>query len=296
MSGQIPGSRLADVIGSPDIGEGHAKIFADWTSNLLPNDLPLSRLHAKFWGKSMVDDEHEWRKSQPVAEECMDDGEDALMAGIEDEVMEATDGDEEEAEDEEDEDLIPGCYFLDMSVAGIEPSIWIRADYIRIYDRLEAHYAKVGSRGRAPAAVLTGQPGIGEWSSIIHRFMILVLKSYVVNKGKSIWIYYALRRRLAEKHPVLWLWDKQYYLFVEEGVYQAPHKFGKTNFHAIVWTLVDSNESNEGVPESLIVHGTRLFVIYSTSPRRKRWKSMTQTVVKITLIMNPWTRKELFRV
>src|SRR5262245_472445 len=124
--------------------------------------------------------------------------------------------------------------------------------------------------------------------------MILVLKSHVVHKGKSVWIYYALRRRLAEKQPVLWLCDKEYYLFVEEGVYQAPPKFRKTHFQAIVWTLVDSDESKEGVPEALIVHGTRLFVIYATSPRKKRWKPMTKTVLKISLIMNPWTRKELF--
>ena len=92
------------------------------------------------------------------------------------------------------------------------------------------------------------------------------------------------------------LWNKKYYLFVAEGVYRAPPEFGKTSFYTILWTLVDSDESKEGFPDDLIVHGTRLFVIYATSPCKKRWERMTKTVMKITLIMNPWTRKEILRL
>lgn len=84
-------------------------------------------------------------------------------------------------------------------------------------------------------------------------------------QGKSIWIYYALRRRLAEKKPVIWYRDHSCFLFVEEGVYEVPSGFKSSSFRVFVWTLVDSDEAAEGVPPRLITHGTRLFAIYSTS-------------------------------
>lgn len=61
------------------------------------------------------------------------------------------------------DDINPGCYFLEIGIDGLEyPWIWIRADYIRIYDALEIHYPRPTCPYRAPAAVITGGPGIGE--------------------------------------------------------------------------------------------------------------------------------------
>ena len=112
--------------------------------------------------------------------------------------------------------------------------------------------------------------------------------------GKSIWIYYALRRRLAKREPVIWYHYQKRYLFVEEGVYKVPDDFQE--FRVSVWTLVDPDYAKDGVPEDLVMGNTHQFVIYCTSPSKKRWSRLHKTVHVKTFIMNPWKRKEIFRV
>ena len=67
------------------------------------------------------------------------------------------------AEEVLDDDVIEGCHFLEIDIEGFAyPKIWIRAEYIRIYDALEMYYKTPSYPNLAPAAVVTGQPGIGE--------------------------------------------------------------------------------------------------------------------------------------
>lgn len=142
---QESGPGLASVIGS------RPEVLAEWNSNLLASELSLTRLHAKFWGKSMADEEREWRDTQPPIP--------AVGSELGDERMDE-DGSEGAGLDD---DIIPGCYFLEIDIEGLEyPMIWIRADYIRIYNALETHYRKPAYPHQAPAAVITGEPGIGE--------------------------------------------------------------------------------------------------------------------------------------
>jgi hypothetical protein len=119
---------------------------------------------------------------------------------------------------------------------------------------------------------------------------------YIMHQGKSVWIYYALRRRLAERKPVIWYYDETRYLFVEEGVYEGPDKFKASHFQVFVWTLVDSDHGMEGVPRRLVSPGTHHFVIYCTSPRKERWSRLHKTVRDVTIIMDPWKIKEILRV
>jgi hypothetical protein len=125
----------------------------------LEDEETQARLHAKFWGRSLVDDEREWRNTQPNS---------PIIRG--DLIAEDQDGDDHMDEDWEGADLrsdiTPGCHVLDINIDGIEyPRIWVRAEYLRIYDFLEDCYNDaVEKPGRAPGAVLTGQPGIGEFS------------------------------------------------------------------------------------------------------------------------------------
>jgi hypothetical protein len=114
-------------------------------------------------------------------------------------------------------------------------------------------------------------------------------------KGKSVWIYYALRRYLAEQKPVIWYRNRRCYLFVDEGVYQAPPDYPASGFSIFVRTLIDSDESGPGVPERLVCHGTQHAVIYTTPPRNERWQRLHKTVREISVIMNPWVRKEILR-
>jgi hypothetical protein len=121
----------------------------------LDDEESLAQLHAKFWGKSMAEEEQEWRNAQspiPAIGDYGDEGQDR------DERM--------DVDLDEDGDIIRGCYVLDIEGLGFS-KIWIRADYIRIYDYLEIHYKKRAvPAGRAPAGVITGQPGIGEFPNI----------------------------------------------------------------------------------------------------------------------------------
>src|SRR5258708_24161663 len=104
----------------------------------------LTLFHEKFWGKSMDGEESRWRESQ--------------IGG---------DQDQDEIADMDD-DVISGCYFLDIGIPDIGISrLWIRADYIRIFDYIQSFYEeRADPMVRVPSVVLTGQPGIGESSCI----------------------------------------------------------------------------------------------------------------------------------
>jgi hypothetical protein len=82
---------------------------------------------------------------------------------------------------------------------------------------------------------------------------------------------------------------------VEEGVYEAPSDYDPTLFETFIWTLVDSDEANDGVPSRLVTHGTRHFVIYTTSPRKERWSRLHKTTRAVTIVMRPWTKGEIYR-
>ena len=123
----------------------------------------------------------------------------------------------------------------------------------------------------------------------------IVLKMTPLHKDKSVWVYYALRRCLAERKPVVWYSKERCYLFVEEGVYEMPADFQQANFKSYIWTLVDSDEAPEGVPPYLVPHRTPLSVVFSTSPCGDKWSRLHKTVRPVVTIMNPWKRKEILR-
>ena len=139
---QESGTALASIISS------RAEVLKKWKSfRVDPGSLP-AQWHSKFWGKSMADEEQKWRDTQsPMPVKGSELGGEEMTEG-----------------EDSDDDFIKGCYSLDINIDGSETSrIWIRAEYIRIYKAVEAWYVTVASRsGRAPAAIITGQPGIGE--------------------------------------------------------------------------------------------------------------------------------------
>ena len=145
---QESGSSLASIIGP------YQEFLTGWQSFKLSSPILLPfQWHAKFWGKSMEDEEQEWRNAQPptVSVQGSGLGDDKPM-----------DVDTSEGEDLDD-DFIKGCYSLEIGIKRLRISrVWIRAEYIRIYNALEAYYQKRPSiSNQALAAVITGQPGIG---------------------------------------------------------------------------------------------------------------------------------------
>jgi hypothetical protein len=141
------------------------KELIQWTR--VHDNQPLAKLHAKFWGRPIPEEEarHVQQQSTSHPSESNDDDTDA----------------------DEDEDIKTG-YVLEIDNDAINiQRIWVRvsgfprmklelssrtlqADYIRIYDYLVGYYnEKAKPREPAPAVVVTGQPGIGD--SLNHSLM-----------------------------------------------------------------------------------------------------------------------------
>ncbi|KIM89676.1 hypothetical protein PILCRDRAFT_192655 [Piloderma croceum F 1598] len=100
-----------------------------------------------------------------------------------------------------------------------------------------------------------------------------------------------MRRCCAERRPFVLYKEEVRYLFVEEGVFQAPSTFLSSEYRGFVWTLVDADEAQNGVPERLVPSNTGHFVIYSTSPDCSRWSCVHKTIRERVIVMDPWTWK-----
>ncbi|KAH9180784.1 hypothetical protein EDB89DRAFT_1921070, partial [Lactarius sanguifluus] len=216
----------------------------------------LAKLHTDFWSTNPPSDE-------PISV----DADEYTGGGGDDEDM----GQSDEDEDKGDDEIGSDCHILDLSTTCIGVKLWVRKEYIRIYDVCQEYLKGANkSHGRSLSVVITGQPGI----------------------GKSYWISYALHRHLCEGKPVIWYHDSRRYLFVAEGVYDLKDT-PSTRFKTRVWTLIDADEDGNGIPPHLAVRLTKHFLIFTTSPQRHRWNRLGKTKQRTVVIMNPWTRAEL---
>jgi hypothetical protein len=107
-----------------------------WSESKLGECYPYSQLHAKYWGKSMAIEEQEWRNSQDAKE--VDDSDPESETGL-------------------------GCYPLDFQLDLWGSRLWIRKDYVRMYDFCNQWYDSQHleqTNIEAPSVVITGQSGI----------------------------------------------------------------------------------------------------------------------------------------
>lgn len=216
---------------------------SSWSTSKLGECYPYSQLHAKYWGKSMAAEEQEWRNSQNDME--VDDSDPESETG-------------------------PGCYLLDFQLGLWGSRLWVRKDYIRLYDFCNQWYGQATSgdfRYQAPSVVITGQSGIGR-----VVFLTTVSSSNTARKGKSLWINYAVRRRLGEAKPFIWYCADRGFLFVEEGVFYKRLDDLPDSFTRYLWTFVDVDESPDNIPSRLYCHGLNLFNIYTASLSSRTWK------------------------
>src|SRR5258708_8508319 len=114
-------------------------------------------------------------------------------------------------------------------------------------------------------------------------------------KGKSVWVYSVLRRCLVEGKAVIWYHSGRRYLFVDAGVFEVTNNFPCSEFNPFIWTLVDPDEAQDGVPKFLVSGGTIQFVIFTTSPCLQRWSRLHKTTDFTRVIMNPWTINEILQ-
>jgi len=183
-------------------------------------------------------------------------------------------GAHDELEDIEESEVAQGCFSLDLGIHGLKVSkIWVRKDYLRIYDNCIKHCEDVRDCDHlSPSAIITGQPGV----------------------GKTYWILYAVRRRLGQAEPFVWRYANRWYLFVEGGVFKIKDSdFDPTAYASFMWTFYDSNESPSAFPNDLVAVHSSLFVMFVTSPRRSRWEPLLKNRHHDTFVMNPWTWEEM---
>ena len=113
-----------------------------WTRIL---DSEFAQLHARFWGADFQEEEKKWRETQ---------SKDPPMN---------VDVDNETAEEDEEDETGPGCFILRLPEMADE-EIWIRQEYIRVYDFCKEYlkFCRTNGLRKPPSVVVTGQPGIGE--------------------------------------------------------------------------------------------------------------------------------------
>ena len=147
------GIKLADVVKLASYAQPWHKV---------DDDSRFSEFHAKFWGKSMVDEEQEWLNLKTQSPDRSTD-DDVIM-------------DDGYDEDPDADEFIPGCYELDVSPNPVSDvsKIWIRAEYVRIYKYAESRYELCYERGKAQATVVTGQPGNGECVCLHPQDILLI--------------------------------------------------------------------------------------------------------------------------
>jgi hypothetical protein len=104
---------------------------ASWSK--LKDRHPISQLRSEFWGKNIEEEAKQWRKSHSTVK------------------VDRTN------------DIGPECYGLDLGIIKFKSSkLWVRQDYIRIYDYCSKRHEEGPSSATemARSVVITGQPGI----------------------------------------------------------------------------------------------------------------------------------------
>lgn len=200
-------------------------------------------------------------------------------------------GDENADAGDEDVDLLPGSPVLDAYFVGNpNPRFLIRAEYIRIYEYVESVWAQPAGQGNPPAVVITGHPGIGKNACPICRII-----TYIFCLGKSVWIHYALRRRLGEKLPTILYWGDAYHYFTASGVRECDNTRDlQITATELPWCLIDSPHAPDGIPVSMRTWGRQTFLpVYLTFPNQTSWAKLHKTWKRHLAIMNPWTWREI---
>jgi hypothetical protein len=119
---------------TPDLASVFCYRSASASWSKLEDDHKLSQLCSKYWGKNIEDEAKQWHSSHPTVKV------------------------------DRDNDIGPDSYVLDL---GIE--LWVRQDYVRIYDYCtKRHEEGPSSAAEEPrSVVITGQPGIGVFFSSV---------------------------------------------------------------------------------------------------------------------------------
>ncbi|KDQ20868.1 hypothetical protein BOTBODRAFT_183582 [Botryobasidium botryosum FD-172 SS1] len=163
---------------------------------------------------------------------------------------------------------------LHIGIPNITGFMLIREEYELMYKYLCYHLeqAREDENAGPPAAVVTGQPGI----------------------GKSMWIWYALWRRCTQKEPTFVHWeDGKALLFSEEGVHIVALEMYRVAEPQVPWALIDADRTWQGPPASYF---TAAYTIYVSAPTRSNWSRASRLTNLAEFIMNPWSKAEILQI
>ena len=107
---------------------------------------PLTKLHTKFWDKSIDEDRSKWENEQ-------------RGVGV---PMEA-----------EGSDVGPGCFILDINIDSALSGLWVRQDYIRLYDGCNTYFNEISN--------LDVPPPCRDYRAAWHRYVLLPIGSSFSN-------------------------------------------------------------------------------------------------------------------
>ena len=89
---------------------------------------------------------------------------------------------------------------------------------------------------------------------------------------------------------MIWYNGTNCFIFVDDGVCKMAQDFQDNEFKIFVWTLIDSDQAPHGVPLHLVQNRTR---VNYASPNKQRWKRLHKNVEDVTVMMNPWSWREI---
>ena len=111
--------------------------LASWSK--LEDDHRLSQLRSKYWGQNIEDEAKQWHSSDSTVKV------------------------------DRNNDIGPDSHVLDLGIKLKRSKLWVRQDYVRIYDYCSKRHEEgpTSATMMARSVVVTGQPGIGVFFSSV---------------------------------------------------------------------------------------------------------------------------------
>jgi hypothetical protein len=224
---------------------------------------PLPQLRSKFWGENIEEEAKQWRESLTAVK------------------VDRTN------------DIGLECYGLDLGIELKDSTLRVRQDYIRIYDYCsKSHEEGPSSVAEMPhSVVITGQPGVGVFLSPVASCALSNNPSHenVKHIGQPTLSVVVS----ANGNHSFGIEVASCFLFVEDGGFQQDvESVSVDDFALFLWAFIDADALSTGIPEKL-VHHTNLYIMFTSSQKRDRWKTLTKCTDCVEIIMNTWLVEEI---
>lgn len=122
-----------------------------------------------------------------------------------------------------------------------------------------------------------------------------VILMFTVTAGKTLFLYYILAVRLAQRKPTAFQEIESGFVYFQSTGVTFHRSWEEFKPADGTWALSDSNQNVEP-PCSAFTREPRLVVIQATSPKEDRYKEWIKQTGGDVYWMNPWTWPEMWFV